>query len=566
MILRKVPVQVKHYEYIDTITDIEDIMLLPKLNPRNMCNGMRLLIKDLRNNIIEAIILTGPAAGQLAHIPRNTTIPTDLPLPFKRLQFPGCFSNGKLYVWVSRVGNPENQFIWLPENNKTINIVYREDIHGDSSSFLLRPSLELSNGFWPRLTSPHRAIQFVPKMFYRVEVGALGGSVQSANIVVGVPLHSSPCHMAPDIVVLEVTRVHFVKTPQCWEYFFIQNITIGLCVHATTDKHQRSYAEGLSGSKSTKMDAEILDIEKPTSYKEDITKTELHTYSPYLLGQYLRIVIRGWNPSAKDDDVPPANHYTSMEQTKLQSSTEEVIAFSRNQDVKHLHAPDCAVTSSLHSIRESVVSHDRHFTWTYSMIWRPFAARNTVRERAQLNSAKEALEFTCSGYWDMVMAMAASVGQVPCMLHASNVRKRRGKREIPKKIRERPHRKLNPIRSVRATSISRIELAASQAGQSSMHSRHYRLLIGCCDEVRPLYRTAKPSLTLLLPAYYWLTVVYKELSSNRNSGNCLESTSPPNEFAKYSWLYKHCVNYTRIQRYAGDTARLARRSDETLDE
>ncbi|KAJ8891913.1 hypothetical protein PR048_004472 [Dryococelus australis] len=61
-----------------------------------------------------------------------------------------------------------------------------QDIHGDSSPFLLQPFHELSNGFWPRLTSPHPAIQFVPKMFYRVEVGALGGPVHSANIVVGV--------------------------------------------------------------------------------------------------------------------------------------------------------------------------------------------------------------------------------------------------------------------------------------------------------------------------------------------------------------------------------------------
>ncbi|KAJ8870520.1 hypothetical protein PR048_029543 [Dryococelus australis] len=67
-----------------------------------------------------------------------------------------------------------------------------QDIHGDSSPFLLQPFHELSNGFWPRLTSLHPAIQFVPKMFYRVEVGALDGPVQSANIVVGVPLHSSP--------------------------------------------------------------------------------------------------------------------------------------------------------------------------------------------------------------------------------------------------------------------------------------------------------------------------------------------------------------------------------------
>ncbi|KAJ8879667.1 hypothetical protein PR048_020275 [Dryococelus australis] len=65
-------------------------------------------------------------------------------------------------------------------------------IHGDSSPFLLQPFHEVSNGFWPRLTSPHPAIQFVPNMFYRVVVGALHGPVHSANIVVGVPLHSSP--------------------------------------------------------------------------------------------------------------------------------------------------------------------------------------------------------------------------------------------------------------------------------------------------------------------------------------------------------------------------------------
>ncbi|KAJ8871350.1 hypothetical protein PR048_027667 [Dryococelus australis] len=67
-----------------------------------------------------------------------------------------------------------------------------QDIHGDSSPFLLLPFHELSNGFWPRLTSSHPAIQFVPKKFYRVEVGALGGPVQSANIVVGASVFMLP--------------------------------------------------------------------------------------------------------------------------------------------------------------------------------------------------------------------------------------------------------------------------------------------------------------------------------------------------------------------------------------
>ncbi|XP_014204683.1 uncharacterized protein LOC106636701 [Copidosoma floridanum] len=64
------------------------IMLLRNLQPPNLCNGTRLQIKTLRNNVIEATILTGPASGQIAFIPRILMIPTDLPFQFKRLQFP----------------------------------------------------------------------------------------------------------------------------------------------------------------------------------------------------------------------------------------------------------------------------------------------------------------------------------------------------------------------------------------------------------------------------------------------------------------------------------------------
>ncbi|KAJ8889501.1 hypothetical protein PR048_009000 [Dryococelus australis] len=61
------------------------------ISPRNMCNGTRLLIKDLKENLIVATILTDPAAGQLANITRIPMIPTDLPISFKRLQFPHLF-------------------------------------------------------------------------------------------------------------------------------------------------------------------------------------------------------------------------------------------------------------------------------------------------------------------------------------------------------------------------------------------------------------------------------------------------------------------------------------------
>uniref|UniRef100_A0A2H1WN94 SFRICE_024390 n=1 Tax=Spodoptera frugiperda TaxID=7108 RepID=A0A2H1WN94_SPOFR len=112
LILQKVPGQGKTYKSIDTVCNIEEtvhhpqeflnslkpsglqahelllkngthIMLLRNLSPSNLCNGTRLLIKDLKDNIIVASILNGPVAGQLAHIPRIPMILTDLPISDK---------------------------------------------------------------------------------------------------------------------------------------------------------------------------------------------------------------------------------------------------------------------------------------------------------------------------------------------------------------------------------------------------------------------------------------------------------------------------------------------------
>lgn len=127
------------------------IILLRNLNPPRLCNGTRLAIKKLLNNIIEATILTGKYKGEVVLIPRIPIMPADMPFSFKRIQFPvrlafamtinksqgqslqvcglnletPCFSHGQLYVVCSRVGNPSSLFVFANEG-KTKNVVYQK--------------------------------------------------------------------------------------------------------------------------------------------------------------------------------------------------------------------------------------------------------------------------------------------------------------------------------------------------------------------------------------------------------------------------------------------------------
>ena len=115
-----------------------------------MCNGTRLVVTKLMNNVIQAKIITGQCSGQTVLIPRIPLIPNDSPIPFKRLQFPvrvcfaftvnkaqgqtlqtvglyledGVFAHGQFYVGCSRVGRSSGLFLYAP-NEQTRNVVLK---------------------------------------------------------------------------------------------------------------------------------------------------------------------------------------------------------------------------------------------------------------------------------------------------------------------------------------------------------------------------------------------------------------------------------------------------------
>ncbi|XP_037911978.1 uncharacterized protein LOC119652109 [Hermetia illucens] len=130
------------------------VMVLRNINQSRLCNGTRLVVEKLMNNVIEATIIKGKYKGEDVLIPRIPMIPTDLPFDFKRLQFPlclafamtinksqgqslevcginlefPCFAHGQLYVAYLRVEQPSSLFIYAPQN-KTKNIVYEKALN-----------------------------------------------------------------------------------------------------------------------------------------------------------------------------------------------------------------------------------------------------------------------------------------------------------------------------------------------------------------------------------------------------------------------------------------------------
>ena len=140
------------------------IMLLRNLDLRKgLCNGTRLIVHRLYDNVIDAAILQGANSGQRVLIPRIKLAPSDVSLPFtlQRTQFPvrlaycltinkaqgqtfdrlgiylpsPVFSHGQLYVAFSRAKSFKDIYVKIDSNTTqgqfgthwcTQNIVYNE--------------------------------------------------------------------------------------------------------------------------------------------------------------------------------------------------------------------------------------------------------------------------------------------------------------------------------------------------------------------------------------------------------------------------------------------------------
>lgn len=138
------------------------VMLLRNLNPAaGLCNGTRLLVKVMHDNILECELLTGERTGERVFIPKITLTsePGKFPFTLFRRQFPirlcyamtinksqgqtldfvgldlvdPVFSHGMAYVGFSRVKSWDDIKVAVDKNkgNKIKNIVWKEALLED---------------------------------------------------------------------------------------------------------------------------------------------------------------------------------------------------------------------------------------------------------------------------------------------------------------------------------------------------------------------------------------------------------------------------------------------------
>ncbi|XP_029634965.1 uncharacterized protein LOC115210502 [Octopus sinensis] len=163
-LLSQLPSQERCYRSVDTVNYLNQVthfptglpphelhlkvgcpvILLRNLNAPTLCNGTRLVVKQMMDHVIEAQIITGHDKNDTAFIQKIPLNPIDCSYPMQRLQFllklsfamtinkaqgqslkvvgldlrTSCFSHGQFYVGCSRVNHPDNISLLLKEKPK----------------------------------------------------------------------------------------------------------------------------------------------------------------------------------------------------------------------------------------------------------------------------------------------------------------------------------------------------------------------------------------------------------------------------------------------------------------
>ncbi|XP_076055149.1 ATP-dependent DNA helicase PIF6-like [Oratosquilla oratoria] len=181
------------------------LMIIRNICPPKLCNGTRIIVTNLKKNVLVGKILGGSYRGEQVMIPRITLEAQDTPVHFKRKQFPvklsyaltinksqgqtfercgllldsvQCFAHGQLYVACSRVTSWDSLFQYTGWHNvngeykirPANNCVYKELFVEATPSPQVQPPAVVASGETSAIAEeePEFGIREIPKEIYNI--------------------------------------------------------------------------------------------------------------------------------------------------------------------------------------------------------------------------------------------------------------------------------------------------------------------------------------------------------------------------------------------------------------